>query len=358
MNVLASPKVFVIILHWNKQKEILECLESVLKIDYANYEVVVVDNGSDNNSYEVIQKNYQDVHLMRNRNNLGFAGGNNVGMRYAMEQKADYVWLLNDDTIVEPDVLSKMVKISEHGKNIGMVSPIIYYYDHPNSVQYAGSYIDWETLSVKEYADADITNSAIVKMFQTGQDVCLWGTSLLIKREVIEKVGFLDDRYFAYWEDTEYSIRTLKKGFRNMVCNRGKIYHKTNRDILKQCGHQEYYYYYMFRNRALLIKEYSQGVMNLLNCERIFLADILNAIGSCWRNGNIKNLDAILLGTSHGFKGITGPMQQTDGMPRLLKTFFKAMAKSHPFFLSAMIRLDFKKMKEMIKARAGVNSVS
>lgn len=106
------PKVYIIILNWNGLKDTLECLESVFKLDYLNFEVIVVDNGSTDDSVNVILKTYPQVRLIENRENLGYTGGNNIGMRYAIERDADYIWLLNNDTIVEEDTLGEACKYS------------------------------------------------------------------------------------------------------------------------------------------------------------------------------------------------------------------------------------------------------
>lgn len=103
------PKVFIIIVNWNGLKDTLECLQSVFKQDYPNFEVIMVDNGSKDNSVQVIRNAYPQIILIENKENLGYTGGNNVGMHYAVNSGSDYVWLLNNDTVVEPDTLSKLV---------------------------------------------------------------------------------------------------------------------------------------------------------------------------------------------------------------------------------------------------------
>ena len=107
------PLIYIIILNWNGLQDTLECLGSILKMDYPNFRVVVVDNNSTDNSVDIIRKAHPQVSLIENKENLGYTGGNNTAMRYAMQHSADYVWLLNNDTTVEADTLSKLVFAAE-----------------------------------------------------------------------------------------------------------------------------------------------------------------------------------------------------------------------------------------------------
>jgi GT2 family glycosyltransferase len=207
--VEAEPKVFIIILHWNRLHDILECLTSVFELDYHNYEVVVVDNASQENSAHVILGKFPTVHFIRNTENLGFAGGNNVGMQYAMDHGAGYIWLLNNDAIATADSLRNMIELAQSRKEIGLVSPIIYYLNDADKPQWAGNYVDWRTLSIIGPED----NSNVEREFQGGNHVCLWGTALLVKSSVVDRIGYLNERYFAYWEDMEL-LTVVDKWFR------------------------------------------------------------------------------------------------------------------------------------------------
>lgn len=345
------PKVFIIILNWNRLNDILECLESVYKLNYPNFEVIIVDNASSDDSVEIIRKKYPGAILIENRKNLGFAGGNNVGMDYSMKQNADYVWLLNNDTVVDPDCLSKIVESAENSEKIGLVSPIIYYFDAPLQYQFAGSYVDWKTLSII-YPELD---KEIPEEFQTGENVCLWGTALLIKRNLIKNFGNLKNEYFAYWEDTEYSLRSLKNDFKNRVCKQAKLWHKTPKEQVSLSKHREYYYYYMLRNKYFLMREYEKGIFRNIKAGRILLADLVREMGCCWRyNAPRENIEACLLGAWHGYKGISGPMSSNNTMPNIYKKLFMKLAKWHPFFISSLLEFDFSQLREIIKDRLSI----
>ena len=216
-----KPKVAIIILNWNGKDDTLECLASVYQLDYPNFEVIVVDNGSTDGSPEAIRGLFPGVTLIENGTNLGYAGGNNVGMRYALEKEADYIWLLNNDTTVEPDSLSKLVAHAEDHLEVGMLSPVIYYYDAPEEVWFAGGRIDWRTGRTYHVREP----VAFTNLDPRERYIC--GCAILVRREVIERIGLFDERFRpAYYEDTDWSVQCTNAGYKLAVVSASKIYHK------------------------------------------------------------------------------------------------------------------------------------
>jgi len=340
------PKVFVVILNWNGLKDTLECLESVFKLDYPNFQVVVVDNASTDNSVAVIREYYSQVIMIENKENLGYTGGNNVAMRYAMQNGADYIWLLNNDTIIELDTLSKLVNIAESSPEVGIISPIIYYYDQPNTIQYCGSYIDWtnHTIVYQKENNLDVHNE-----FRNGKNVCLWGTALLIKSDVIRKIGYLNEKFYAYWEDTEYSIRSIKGGFKNLLHSNAKIFHKTPLDIKKFMELKPYYFYFMARN------EYFTWVRNLRGIEKFFfikkyLARRVADYGNLRDFGNDECADACFDGTWSAILDVGGPWDTNVRMPHLIKRIFSW----HPYFWASLLRGNFLNIASEILKRTKI----
>jgi GT2 family glycosyltransferase len=138
------PKVSIIILNWNGLEDTSECLESLKKVTYANYETIVVDNGSDGDDVKILREKFGDyIHVINNDNNYGFAEGNNIGMRYVLSRGTDYVLLLNNDTTVAPEFLVEMIQVGESDEKIGVLGPMIYLYDKPNVIWEAGGRINW-----------------------------------------------------------------------------------------------------------------------------------------------------------------------------------------------------------------------
>ncbi|MDP2208982.1 MAG: glycosyltransferase family 2 protein, partial [Bacteroidota bacterium] len=140
---MTGPLVYIIVLTWNGKKDTLECLSSLKGIVYPNYRVLVVDNASVDGTAEQVRTQFPDVELIVNKDNLRFAGGNNVGIEYALSKYADYILLLNNDTTVDKTFIDELVSTAESDTQIGMVGPKMYYYSNPNRIWYAGGKIEW-----------------------------------------------------------------------------------------------------------------------------------------------------------------------------------------------------------------------
>jgi len=129
-----TPLVFIIVLNWNGKDDTLECLGSLQQLDYPNFETVVVDNGSTDGSEDVIRSAFPSVNFIQTGRNLGYAGGNNVGIKHALSHGADYVWLLNNDTTVDPNALTALVETAQADPKIAVVGSKIFYYDQPDVI--------------------------------------------------------------------------------------------------------------------------------------------------------------------------------------------------------------------------------
>jgi GT2 family glycosyltransferase len=243
------PHVAIVVLNWNGRDDTLACLASLRQLAYPSYQIVVVDNGSTDGSVEAIRAKYPDVPLIETGENLGYVGGNNLGLKWAREQSADYVLLLNNDTEVAPDFLSELVRAAESATSVGIVGPIIYYFDRPQTIWSAGGAIDW-TRGETRMIGLDETD--------TGQFGCqprpvdfVTGCALLIKSQVIRQIGELDSRFFAYYEEAEWSVRAARAGFAIWHVPSAKIWHKISperRAVSPQTN------YYMTRNRLLFLR--------------------------------------------------------------------------------------------------------
>ncbi|MAF20806.1 MAG: glycosyl transferase [Parcubacteria group bacterium] len=264
-----SPKVFIIILNWNNWPDLQECLESLKDNDYPNYQIVIVDNGSEQKP----ELPNLDIKIIYNKENLGFSGGNNIGIRYALEQKTDYVLLLNNDTIVSKDFLSKLIKAGEGNKEFGILGPKIYFYEDKNRIWSAGGKINWlynkGTMRGHDQIDQGQYDSPVIsaKISQRrpasgmGGPASGWqeteymtGCCLLIKRQVIETIGLMPEEYFLYYEDTDWSLKAKQAGFKCIFVPGAKIWHKISRSALAESSS---YIYYHIRNGLILAKKYA-----------------------------------------------------------------------------------------------------
>jgi len=246
--VQRAPKVSIIILNWNGFDDTKECIESLLKVGYENYSVIVVDNGSRGNDAEKLREFFNGkITVLETGKNLGFAGGVNVGIRYALKNyNPDYILLLNNDTIVGKNFLRILVKALETKEEYGIAGPKIYYYDAPQKIWYAGgrltTYLIHFHIGEGKY-DAEKYNKPYITDFVTG-------ACMLIKRKVIEKIGLLDTVYFLGWEDIDYCIRAKKVGFKCLYVPYSVIWHKVSSSYKKH-GISYAQLYYGYRNRLV-----------------------------------------------------------------------------------------------------------
>ena len=247
------PSVYIIVLTWNQSALTLACLQSLQATTYANAHVIVVDNGSHDGTADSIRLHFPAVSLIANPENLGFVQGNNQGIAQALAGGADYVMLLNNDTVVDPGMLSDILAVAESDATIGIVGPTICYFDPPDVIWGAGARVDWRTgdtyrLHANEKDDAAQGVPYEVEF--------VGGCALCIKRQVIERIGLLDERFFIYYEETDWCIRTKSAGYRCVVAPRGKIWHKVSAAMGEGTAMTVYY---MSRNRLLFLTKHLRG---------------------------------------------------------------------------------------------------
>lgn len=220
---LREPRVSIVSLNWNSYEVTLDCLLSLRKMDYRNFEVVLVDNGSADGSPEKLLEKAPGIRLIRNATNLGFAGGSNVGIRDAIRRGTDYVLLLNNDTIAAPDFLSQLVRVAESDEKIGALSPKVLFFDHPDRLNYAGGEQRRWRLFPKVFGLRQLDDGRYDK---TREVSFLTGCAFLIKANVVRKIGVLEEVYFHFYEDIEWSLRILKAGYKAMYVPSAVIWHK------------------------------------------------------------------------------------------------------------------------------------
>jgi GT2 family glycosyltransferase len=251
---MKPPRVVVIVLNWNGKEDTLACLESLRQLDYPNYEVVVVDNGSTDGSVEAVRASFTGVAILETGENLGFAEGNNAGVQRALAHGADYVLLLNNDTEVAPDFISILVDAVEATPQAGVAGPTIYYFDRPAIIWSAGGAIDWRRGDTRMMAldEADHGQYDAVREVDF-----VTGCALLARREVFEKAGMLDPRFFMYYEEAEWCVRASRAGYKILHVPQAHVWHKITP---AQQAASPRIHYYMTRNRLLFLRNTQAGV--------------------------------------------------------------------------------------------------
>ncbi len=232
-----APVVFIVLLNWNGLNDTDACLESLAGLDYPNYKVIVVDNASTDGSERELRARHPTLTLLQSGANLGFAGGNNVGLRYALEHGAEYVWLLNNDTLVEPDALTQLVTKMQREPELGLCGSTLLYESQRDSVQALGGarYNRWlgtvQHVGQHERWPQDVDEGEI-----EGQLDYLIGASTFVSRLFLETVGLLQDDYFLYFEELDWATRARgqpghQSKFRLGYAAKSIVYHKEGSSI-------------------------------------------------------------------------------------------------------------------------------
>lgn len=350
MDSSKNPRVSIIILNWNGWEDTVECLESLYQITYKNYDLILVDNGSENNSVDRIKEyckgkikvksrffEYSDKNkpikikiieytrdeveninegeiedfedlpsnrkliVIKNDKNYGFSMGNNIAIRYSIKSlNPDYILLLNNDTVVDPKFLNELVKVAECDAKIGFTGPKIYYYTNDNIINFAGGRISmWKGR----------TYHIGVNEIDTGQHDeikevdYVEGSCMLIRGEILNKIGLLDPDYFAYWEEIDFCVRGFKAGYKSVYVPTAVIWHKISGsydDIFNSAK-----IYLMTRNRILFMKKNARWVYRITFIP-FFAVDVASTIFIIFKikkrnpHALINSLKAIIKGTVKG----------------------------------------------------------
>jgi GT2 family glycosyltransferase len=210
------PRVICVVINWNGWRDTIVCVESLMAQEYPKLEIVLVDNGSTDDSVDRIRAVFPTIVLLTAVENRGFAAGSNVGIRYALEHGAEFVWLLNNDIVAPPDTLKKLVAETADPQ-VGIVGSVLQYLDRPETVQAwgGGSIVPW--IGYARHFDAPAVLDA--RSFLTF-------ASVLLRRDLLEQVGLLDERYFMYFEDSDLCFRARSGGWRLAVAAETAVLHK------------------------------------------------------------------------------------------------------------------------------------
>lgn len=318
-----AKRVAVVILNWNSASDTLSAVESVLRMDFPNYRLLIIDNGSTDDSVAMLARIEDSrVELIRSPENLGFTGGCNRGFDWALKNGVDYVWLLNSDAVTGVGTLSSLVRAAETDTAIGLVSPLIASLQQPSRFIYAGSFYDARLPGFKLTRDVEVGRRWVKENPST---VILLGTALLVRTELIRKIGKLDDRFFAYWEDTDLSMRSNEAGFRNVVDFASTVSHSEKFPTDRPQDIKPYYWYYLARNEILFWKKHASFTARL---KPLWWAYGLQLAHLNLLNGAELSRQAILSGMWDGWLNRTGPYRADARMPRWLARVLETHSRS------------------------------
>lgn len=232
---MCCATVCIVVLNWNGLEDTRECLQSLKRIAYPNYQVVVVDNGSDGDDSRVLKREFGDcIQLVQNDRNYGCGEGLNTGIRYALgHARPDYMLVMNNDVVVAPDFLGELVRVADSDHTIGVVGPKIYYYDYGgrNDVIWsAGGRIRWWALRLHSQHEGSDDSARHQKMASVDW---ISGAVMMFRTCLVEEVGLLDAWYFFGFEDIDYCFRARRLGYKVIYVPTAKAWHKVGASAAK-----------------------------------------------------------------------------------------------------------------------------
>jgi len=339
-----TPTVSIIILNWNRSNDTIECLESLYQINYSNYNVILVDNASENESLQKIreycngkinvesnffmykkenkpielfeyskeeseamddlQERYTNLTsnrkliLLKNDENYGFAEGNNVGLRFALKiLNSDYILLLNNDTVVEGNFLTELVELAESDDVIGFVGPKTYFYNEKNVLQVAGgAEVDLKHCETHEIGFKEVDDGSYDNYYEPDY---IGGSCILTKKKVIEEIGILDSNFFMYWEDADWCFSGFEHGYKCGYAFKSRIWHKYG-----TASDEPFKMYYLNRNRLYFMRKHTNKNQYISFLIYFIPFTIFESLYQLIRKRDVKMYNSYSQGLIDGFKMI------------------------------------------------------
>lgn len=275
------PRVAVIIVAYNQRELALACLKHVTRLEYPadRLDIIVVDNNSGDGTPQAVRDRYPTAVVLEMGENLGYAGGNNAGMEYALEHGADWVLILNQDVVVAPDMLSPLLAAAKHEPRVGFLGPKVYHLEEPHRLQSAGIVLD-SCLRSHQRGQGELD----VGQFESIAECdALAGCALFTSRPMIERIGMLDLRFFMYHEEMDWCLRARAAGLRNLYVPAARVWHP--KPQLRGAGNTAFTTYYMTRNHYLLLSKHGTGLLPVAQITKKNLIWLVNwTLNPKWRH--------------------------------------------------------------------------
>lgn len=295
------PKVAIVIINWNGYEYTHSCLRSLQACNYDNFKIIVVDNGSEDDSGRKIKAEFTDIIYLQNEQNLGFSGGNNTAFEYLKPLDFDYVMLLNNDTIVTPDFLRHLVKSISKSEEIGAIQPkIMYNYSREIIWNAGGKY--WPFLALMP--TRGLGKRDVGQFDHPSYTSWISGCCLLLPMKILNEVGPLDEKFFAYYEDVDWSFKIKNLGYKLLYEPKAVIYHEAGASDKNWGKHNEgnispFSRYLDVRNHLFIIRRYTRG-LNLMGAYGYQFLKISAYIVYFLVRWRIQKLKSVLRGLRDG----------------------------------------------------------
>jgi len=304
-----NPRTLVSVLNWNSTDDTLECCRSLIHSGIDLVDILVIDNGSNSSAYQNLQDGLEGIRIIRNSVNQGFAGGHNQAIELALALDYQWIWLVNNDCVVEPGQLAKLLEAVESDARVGIISPVIVLpeaYCIDTSIpkyQFAGSWFDWKNLQcIRPTQIGDYLKEET----HDGREIWVTGTALLLRVSMLKEIGGLENRYFAYYEDNEICIRAQRKNYRVKLVPDVFVEHRSFARPFERGPH---YFYLISRNGLRFWLDNTPSTFKINVARRLLFRSVLEA-KQLFSNGYPLQANAVMLGWLHGWIGRLGPFPQ------------------------------------------------
>lgn len=293
-------QIAIIIVNFNGLGDTVECLTSLRTSNFQDYKVIVVDNASRENPVPELTKDFPEVCCIRSEINLGFTGGNNLGLAKASELNPKYIFYLNNDTVVTPDTLSTLVEYMEQHPEVGIVGPLTYYYDEPDAVCFCGGTIDRNTGRISFIGKGSRLPEVIEVVIQCS---FVEGAAFMIRTSLAQQAGGFNDEYFLTSEESELCIKVADMGYKLAVLTTCSIRHKVSRSM---GAGSELINYFVYRNRLKFVRNNASHftVNSFMHIASNYLRTFASLL---FKERNLPAARGLLNGSIDFLRGISGP---------------------------------------------------
>lgn len=264
-----TPKVAIVILNWNGRQDTLDCLASLELLAYP-VDIIIVDNGSTDNSAMTIRQRYAHHLVIETGENLGFAEGNNVGIREALHRGADYVLILNNDTVADPDLIEQLLNTQRSCPQVGIVGATIFLFDDRDTLDHLGGLWDSRTATFRMVGSREKQRP---EQIQELDYVC--GAAFFVSKQVFDAVGYFDPRFFLIWEEADFCFRARLHGFKVLSAPTALIWHKVSSSFVGGKPHSTYFWW---RNRLLWMERNCSFSERMRLLGRVLLPEIAHLV--------------------------------------------------------------------------------
>jgi GT2 family glycosyltransferase len=294
------PELAVILVNFKRPEDTIECVQSLRRSTYTDFEIIIVDNNSADDSIERLRLHCPDATLIVNASNRGFAEGNNTGIREALARRATYILLLNNDTVIDPDALRVLTLTMKDQRQPGIAGAKIYYFDRPLTLWFAGGYFNPHSTFGGHYGFDEEDRG----QYDTPR-TCdyITGCCLLFRADLVHRIGLLERSYFAYMEDAEFCIRARRAGYPILYQPAAKIYHKVSRT---SSWDSPTYIYFVLRNKIIFLRRNAALIQWLPHLPHLVYFYIRQFVRLIFKWRDLPGARAAWLGLRDGLRNTTG----------------------------------------------------